>query len=296
MARGTPGPVRDLLAARDARGGDQRRPRAPAAPPGTGASRRCAWTARSARPRSRRTRPCRSSRRRARRPRRRGSAAAARPSRRCPRAPSGGSGRGRGCAAGRGRSAAARRRRSPRPAAPRRACALRDAAVAEQLHVLLAQRQQAGRLEPVIERRRPASRSVSASAFAVASSSRPLEIDARPQQPRALQPHVVARGVEQLDRRAADAGLGEGREGVGEEDDLAAVAVLRGARLPVPADQRLALEARQRPPARRSRRRCSSRRRGTGRFDSGAVAEPSRLSVRIEPNSRERSGVPWIAL
>jgi hypothetical protein len=40
----------------------------------------------------------------------------------------------------------------------------------------------------------------------------------------------------------------------------------------------------------------SIRRRGSGAFDSGAVAEPSRLSVRIEPNRRDRSGVPWVAL
>ena len=35
---------------------------------------------------------------------------------------------------------------------------------------------------------------------------------------------------------------------------------------------------------------------GTGRFDSGANAAPRRLIVRIEPNSRERNGVPWMAL
>ena len=29
-----------------------------------------------------------------------------------------------------------------------------------------------------------------------------------------------------------------------------------------------------------------------GTFDSGAVADPSRLSVRIAPNTRERSGTP----
>ena len=79
--------------------------------------------------------------------------------------------------------------------------ARRDAAVAEQLHVLLAQRQQAGRLAAGDQRVcRPDVR-VKASAFAVASSSSPLEIAARPQHPRGLEPHVVAGGLEQLDRR-----------------------------------------------------------------------------------------------
>ena len=80
--------------------------------------------------------------------------------------------------------------------------ARRDAAVAEQLHVLLAQGQQAARLAAG-DQRVDSSRSVSASAFARASSSRPLEIAARPQQPAVLEPHVVAGGLEQLDRRAA---------------------------------------------------------------------------------------------
>ena len=125
MARGAPRAVRDLLAAGHARRGDQRLRGLSAGPPGTGASRRCASTARSALPRSRRTRPCRSSRRRARRPRRRGCARAARRSRRCPPAPSGGSGRGTGSAAGRVVAAAAVVDRLD-AAAPRRA-ALRAA-------------------------------------------------------------------------------------------------------------------------------------------------------------------------
>ena len=42
--------------------------------------------------------------------------------------------------------------------------------------------------------------------------------------------------------------------------------------------------------------RSSSAARRSGRFESGAVAAPSRLSFRIAPNSRERSGVPCCGL
>ena len=69
-----------------------------------------------------RARPSRSTRRRARRPRRPGSAAAARPWPPCRPRPSGGSARGRGCAARRARrprAAAGRRCRSPRRAGRR---------------------------------------------------------------------------------------------------------------------------------------------------------------------------------
>ena len=175
-------------------------------------------------------------------------------------------------------------RRPPAPAGRR-----------EQLHVLLAQRQQARRL--AADDRHAAlgsgaSRSASASACARASSSRPLEMLERPQQPALSSRTSIAGGLEQLDRGAADPRLGEGRERVGEEDDLAARPAPPGAA--VPAHQRLALEARQRAPARDAQRRAQ-RPDAPGRFESGAVAAPRRLSVRIEPNSRERSGVPWIA-
>ena len=111
----------------------------------------------------------------------------------CPRAPSGGSGRGTGCAA---RPVVAQRQVGVEQQLLDELRAPRDAAVAEQLHVLLAQRQQAARLaagDRALGLRQP--RRVSASAFARASSSRPLEIDARPQQPAVLEPHVVAGGL-----------------------------------------------------------------------------------------------------
>ena len=71
--------------------------------------------------------------------------------------------------------------------------------------------------------------------------------DARaPAAARRLEPHGVAGRLEQLDRGAPDRRLREGGERVGEEDDLAPAEL--GALL-VPADQRVALEARQRPAA-----------------------------------------------
>ncbi len=126
---------------------------------------------------------------------------------------------------------------------PRARC---DAAVAEQRDVLLAQRQQARGLDAG-DRRRALQPLGQRLGLGVRVVEQALGDRGAPAAAAALQPHVVARGVEQLDRGAADAGLGEGREGVREEDDLAAAD--RAARpLVGPADQRLALEARQRAP------------------------------------------------
>ena len=102
----------------------------------------------------------------------------------------------------------------------------------------------------------------------------------------ALQPHAPARALEQLDRGAADGGLGEGRERVGEEDDVAA----RAARA---------------PRAPRSQRSSVSRvKRGSGRaaVDAGRALEQRRAAAgrlrqrrgrRAEPV--ERAGSPRTA-
>ena len=203
VARRAAGPVRDLLAAGDARGGDQRRrgllpDRREQAHPADAHA-----TARSARPRSRTSPPCRSSRRRARRPRRRGSAPAARRSRRCPRAPSGGSGRGTGSAAGRGpcsrsapssiASTSSSSTSLVRAATPRSpsscTCSSRSVSRHEgSTPVIVAVPGQAlgqrlGLGARVVEQALGDRRAPAAAA--------------------ALEPHVVARGVEQLDRGAA---------------------------------------------------------------------------------------------
>ena len=156
-------------------------PRAPSGPPGTGASRRCAWTARSALPRSRTTRPCRSSRRRARRPRRPGirsssATVAAVPAsafwwqwpwnRIAARA-----------------EVLAQRQVGVEQQLLDELGARRDAAVAEQLHVLLAQRQQARRLAAGDQRvARPAARSAPRP-WRARRRAGPWRSHARPQQP-----------------------------------------------------------------------------------------------------------------
>ena len=117
----------------------------------------------------------------------------------------------------------------------------------------------------------------------------------------ALQPHAAPGGLEQLDRRPADRRLGEGRERIGEEDDVARGAPRARARPHAVRYQRSSDSRAKRgsgrsraiPPSARASARIGARRRG--RFDSGAVAAPSRLSVRIAPNSRERSGTPWMS-
>ena len=111
---------------------------------------------------------------------------------------------------------------------------------------------------------------------------------ARPQQPRALQPHAPPGALEQLDRRAPDPGLREGRERVGEEDDVAARRRGRppvAARVPSAAASRArsaAAGARRRSPAVRSSSARAPGSRGS-RFDSGASAAPSRFSAPDRP-------------
>ena len=109
---------------------------------------------------------------------------------------------------------------------------LRARVVGQQGQVLLAQRQQARRLaaddrhaalglgrEPLDHRLRHPARLVEQALG-----------DARaPAAAGALEPHAPAGGLQQLDRRAPDRGLGEGRERVGEEDDVAARARRRRA-------------------------------------------------------------------
>jgi hypothetical protein len=108
--------------------------------------------------------------------------------------------------------------------------------------------------------------------------------------PGRLEPHGVAGGLEQLDRGAAHAGLGEGGEGVRQEDQLAA------GRLPpplVPPDQRGALELRQRAAAvdahralEQAARREIGERRGGGpdaveAADRPEHARPQRHAVHV---------------
>ena len=158
--------------------------------------------------------------------------------RRAAPAPSGGSGRGRGSA---GRRAASRPQRERAVVdrldeqlldQPRlRRDGLRARVAGQQRQVLLAQRQQARRLAADDRRRRARRRAragrPSRSAIARASSSRPLEMLARPQQPRALQPHVASPAASSSSIAARPiAGLGERRERVGEEDDVAARAAV----------------------------------------------------------------------
>ena len=126
--------------------------------------------------------------------------------------------------------AAARRRRSPRPAAPPRAAPGRPPPAARgspgssaRCSSRSVSRQDGS--QPTIGTPRSASgasRSAMSAAMPRAWSSRPLEMLARPQQPPLSSRTRQPGGLEQLDRRAADARLGEGGEGVGEEHDLAA--------------------------------------------------------------------------
>ena len=112
----------------------------------------------------------------------------------------------------------------------------------------------------------------------------------RPQQPGRLEPHGIAGRLEQLDRGAPDRRLREGGERVGEEDDLAPADL--GALL-VPADQRVALEARKRPAAvdaggaleQPSRGEVGERRGGRAdpveRADRAEQPRPQRHPVRV---------------
>ena len=156
--------------------------------------------------------------------------------------------------------------------------------------------------QPTIGTPRSAS-GASRAAIAAAIAARLVEQalgDARPPAAAgALQPHAPAGRLEQLDRRAADRGLGVGRERVGEEDDVAARRRRRGAPGAGPSARRsrarsAAAGARRSIPTVRS---SSARAAGSraGRLDSGASAAPARLRRRIAPNSRERSGTPWMS-
>jgi hypothetical protein len=157
-------------------------------------------------------------------------------------------------ASGESAAAAGRPRRWPRRAAPRRASPGRRRpprrVARQQREVLVAQREQARRLDA--DDRRAAPR-----LGREAVDHRPRHAPRRPEQAlgdarppaaaRALQAHAPPRALEQLDRRAADLGLGERRERVGQEDHVAAGGGRAAGRAPrVPAQQRVALEARQR--------------------------------------------------
>ena len=113
----------------------------------------------------------------------------------------------------------------------------------------------------------------------------------------ALQPHVVARGVEQLDRRAADAGLGERRERVGEEDDLAAA---RRARRAACSAQRISVSRSKRGSGRRRSipATCSSSRARDRqvRQRRGRGAEPVERADRAEQPRAQRRAVDRVVV
>jgi hypothetical protein len=198
------------------------------------------------------------------------------------------------------RRSAARRRRSPRPAAPRpAACARRlRRGRRQQLHVLLAQRQQARRPRRRCPRR-PGQPLVSASALARGVvEPGPLLMSTRARssrRSRAARRSPLRRAARS---RAPDARLGEGGERVREEDHPRPRPASRG-RLPVPvrpSDQVSLGRAREVAGGDRFPRPSPSSDAERAGSTAAPVALPMRFSVRIEPNSRERSGVPWIAL
>ena len=132
-----------------------------------------------------------------------------------------------------------------------------------------------------------ASRSVMSSAIPRARSSRPLEIEDRPQQP-----PLSTR----TDQPAASSSSIAARPIAGSVKVVNESASHTSSR-PVDRDRRLSHRSSVSRANRGSGRRRSmpatrsSSRRGA-RFDSGAVAEPSRFKARIDPNIRERSGTP----
>src|SRR3954453_16944733 len=153
-----------------------------------------------------------------------------------------------------------------------------------------------------------ASRSTIARAIPCAWSSRPLErLPRPPPHPRrlveqalgearppaaaaALQAHAPAGALEERHRRPADRRLGERCERGGEQDDLAA----RRRRLPprppcVPAQQRLALEARQRPLARDPERAVEQRPRAGHAGRGGRHRRQRRADAVERPDRPERA-------
>ena len=119
----------------------------------------------------------------------------------------------------------------------------------------------------------------------------------RPQQParssRTLQPG----GLEQLDRRAADGGLGVGRERVGEEDDVAAASPPLPAR--AGANQRSSVSRVKRGSGRRrsmpaTRSSSGARHRAVGQR-RGRRAEPVQRADRAEQPA-SAAATPWMRL